>query len=78
MRVAFSIACLPILLSGCATKIIREYYTAPERVVYVEPIIQKSKEATSFPVWTIVVITCILSLALFMTTNILVNRWRKS
>ncbi len=69
MKRVSGIVCLPILLSGCATKIIREYYTAPERVVYVEPVVKTVKEASSFPVWVIVAVTFVVSLCLFMLVN---------
>lgn len=69
MRIAFSITCLSVLLSGCATKIIKEYYTAPERIVYVKPIIQEVKEASPIPIWVVVVITFIISFSLFMVIN---------
>jgi len=77
MKIALSITCFSILLSGCATKIVKEYYTAPERVVYVEPIIQKTKEANSIPIWAVVIITFIVSFLLFMAISAFMRK-RKS
>jgi len=74
MRILLSTTCFSVLLSGCATKIVREYYTTPERVVYIEPIVQKAKGASPIPIWTVVVITFIVSFLLFMIINVFTGR----
>jgi len=58
-----------MLLSGCATKVVREHYANPAYIVYNEPIIQKVKETSSIPLWVVVIITFVISFPLFTMIN---------
>jgi len=78
MKIKLGIASLSILLSGCTTKIIREYYTNPESVIYVEQPVQKVIEANPIPIWAVVIITFIVSFILFMLIDAYIKRIRKS
>jgi len=76
MKIVLGITCFLTLLSGCAAKVVREYYTTPERVVYVEPI-QKAKDVGPSPIWAVVIITFVISFLLFMVISAFMRK-RKS
>ena len=68
-KIVLGVTCFLIFLSGCATKVVREYCATPVYVPYNEPIIQKVKDANSVPIWAVIVITFVASFLLFMAIN---------